>query len=516
MSNLFNTKSIRFNSYQTKLSDWSLVKIKGPDAESFLQGQLTNDVKKLGPYEAQYTTRLNRTGKIQSYAILAKGEDCFYFLVEKKLEAILLSDLEKFIIMDDVEFEKIDQSVFALFNPTLSKDVSGLFNAAFFGVPALISLESFNVPMADEKELEEIRILNGYPLWERDINSDKFLNDTYFNEIGISYKKGCFLGQETVAKIENNRGAAYYPVLLKKLGNKEKAPAVFKLEDKKVAVINYDLDNYLQAGLLRDYRVLNKTLDFGDGFKYKVEYLPFFKSNTNQELAHELYDLAVSEFQKENVEHSLELLKKAIEFDASFADAYETIGVILGRKAQYEEGILWMDKLLSVNSASVMAHTNKSLFLMKLGRIEEAEAEKGLATVKSFAVFGEEAKLKKMLDAEKQKKEAEMQKREGMFKQVLEIDEEDTVALYGLADIAFYREEYKSAVDNLEKVVKLDEKYSVAYLLLGKSLEATGNLERAMQVYKKGIDVASKRGDMMPANEMQSRLNQLVMSSGLA
>ena len=69
---------------------------------------------------------------------------------------------------------------------------------------------------------------------------------------------------------------------------------------------------------------------------------------------------------------------------------------------------------------------------------------------------------------------------------------------------------------NLERVVALDEKYSAAYLLLGKSLEASANLDRAMQVYKKGIDVASKRGDMMPANEMQSRLNQLIVASRLA
>jgi tetratricopeptide (TPR) repeat protein len=46
---------------------------------------------------------------------------------------------------------------------------------------------------------------------------------------------------------------------------------------------------------------------------------------------------------------------------------------MLGRIERFEEAITWMDKLLSVNPQSVMAHTNKSLFLMKLGKIEEAE-----------------------------------------------------------------------------------------------------------------------------------------------
>ena len=103
-----------------------------------------------------------------------------------------------------------------------------------------------------------------------------------------------------------------------------------------------------------------------------------------------------------------------------------------------------------------------------------------------------------------------------MFLQVLEIDEEDTIALYGMADIFFQRKNYQASVENLEKVVKIDEKYSAAYLMLGKAYEALLNFERAISVYQAGIIVASKRGDVMPANEMQTRLNQLVMSSRLS
>jgi len=202
-------------------------------------------------------------------------------------------------------------------------------------------------------------------------------------------------------------------------------------------------------------------------------------------------------------------------FDPSLADAYESLGVMLGRIEKYDEAIDWMNQLLTVNPQSVMAHTNKSLFLMKQGKIEEAEAEKGLATVKSFAVFGEEAKMKKQLAEEQKKKEDEILRREKMFLQVLEIDEEDTIALYGMADIFFHRKDFSSAIKNLEKVITVDSKYSTAYLLLGKAYEAISDLERATSTYQAGILVASKRGDLMPANEMQSRLNQLVMSSRL-
>jgi tetratricopeptide (TPR) repeat protein len=205
-----------------------------------------------------------------------------------------------------------------------------------------------------------------------------------------------------------------------------------------------------------------------------------------------------------------------LSFDSSLADAYESLGVMLGREEKFQEAIEWMDKLLIVNPQSVMAHTNKSLYLMRLGKIEEAEAEKSLATVKSFAVFGQEAKVKKQLAEELKKKEEEVLRREKMFLQVLEIDEEDTIALYGMSDIFFQRKDFQSAINNLEKVIAVDPKYSTAYLLLGKAYEAKGDVEKARSVYQAGIVLASKRGDMMPANEMQSRLNQLVVSPSLS
>jgi tetratricopeptide (TPR) repeat protein len=188
---------------------------------------------------------------------------------------------------------------------------------------------------------------------------------------------------------------------------------------------------------------------------------------------------------------------------------------MLGRIEKYDEGIGWMEQLLVVNPQSVMAHTNKSLFLMKLGKIEEAEAEKSLATVKSFAAFGEEAKLNKLKSEDKKKKEEDLLRREKMFLQVLEIDEQDTIALYGMADIFFQRKFFNSAICNLEKIILNDSKYSIAYLLLGKSHEAVLAIESAMEVYKAGIAIASCKGDMMPANEMQSRLNQLIVGPSL-
>jgi folate-binding protein YgfZ len=521
--------SIRFNSSQMHLQDYSLIKVTGADRESFFQGQVTNDLSLLGINQGQLTARLNRQGKLQSFFFIAKLEDCLFLLCPKILVETIKTDFEKFIIMDDVVLENIDINLWIVFNHFLedTQTIGQFFDFNFFGMNARLTLErNPTIKETDKNELEEIRVLNGRPNWGVDVDETQFINDSYLNEIAISYKKGCFLGQETAAKIENNRGAAYYPVLLKldsPIDLAQFLKADFQISllegERKAGTLLYQIKDMLQVLLFRDFRVVGCELELILGtqkIKVTVMDLPFYKSFSKKDIALELYHQGVDNFQANHLGAAQECLKKALSFDSSLADAYESLGVMLGREEKFQEAIEWMDKLLIVNPQSVMAHTNKSLYLMRLGKIEEAEAEKSLATVKSFAVFGQEAKVKKQLAEELKKKEEEVLRREKMFLQVLEIDEEDTIALYGMSDIFFQRKDFQSAINNLEKVIAVDPKYSTAYLLLGKAYEAKGDVEKARSVYQAGIVLASKRGDMMPANEMQSRLNQLVVSPSLS
>ncbi|RPJ78428.1 MAG: hypothetical protein EHM20_03940, partial [Alphaproteobacteria bacterium] len=405
--------SIRFNSSQLHLKDWSLLKVTGVDRESFFQGQVTNDLTKISINEGQLTARLNRTGKIQSIFFIAKLSDSLFLLCPRELIFIIKDDFEKFIIMDDVELEVLNLEPWLRFNPLLEKDKVPeiFFDFNFYGLNSRFVLEQHpTIPMTNVEELENIRILNGCPKWCVDVDSSNFINDSILNEIAISYKKGCFLGQETVSKIENNRGASYYPVLLT-LECDADFSACFKKdfyitydgEERKAGTLLYQVGNKLQALLFRDFRIIGRKLELK--FENKIAQvtvsdLPFYKTASGRDIAQELYHRGIEIFQGNNLALAMDYMRKALVFDAGFADAYETLGVMLGRIERYEEAIEWMDKLLAVNPQSVMAHTNKSLFLMKQGKIEEAEAEKSLATVKSFAVFGQEAKMKNLLKEE--------------------------------------------------------------------------------------------------------------------
>jgi folate-binding protein YgfZ len=519
-----NLQSVRYQCSQKNLNDWTVIKVTGADRETFFQGQVTNDLSLIKENEGQCTARLNRSGKVQSFFYIAKQSDHLLILCPSELAEYIKNDFEKFIIMDDVELEILQVKPWIIFNPFLVKEISEqtYFDFNFYGIMARFVFNKLeNVQTTDEKELEKIRILNGWPKWDQDISDKHFINDSYLNEVAISYKKGCFLGQETVAKIENNRGAAYYPMLLQleSSDNLSIEPGHdFLIEDRKAGTLNYQVENYLQVSLFRDFRIVGKKINFllaDKTYSATVMELPFYKAFNRHQIALELYHSGVDLFQNNDSKGAIEALKQAIKFDPAFADPYESLGVILGRHDKFDEAIEWMNQLLTVNPQSVMAHTNKSLYLMKLGKIEEAEAEKSLATVKSFAMFGSEAKLKKQLEEEQKKKEDDLLRREKMFLQVLEIDPDDSIALYGMADIFFFRKEFELAATNLKKVVAVDPKYSNAYLLLGKAYEAQSKTNDAKEIYQQGIHVASKQGDMMPANEMQSRLNQLVVSAGL-
>jgi Tfp pilus assembly protein PilF len=66
------------------------------------------------------------------------------------------------------------------------------------------------------------------------------------------------------------------------------------------------------------------------------------------------------------------------------------------------------------------------------------------------------------------------------------------------------------AEEHAEAAVRLDAEYSAAWKLLGRILVESGRAERAAETYRRGIEVAEKRGDQQAAKEMRVFLKRLV------
>lgn len=490
------------------------IQFSGSDVSSFLQTQSTFDIKLVSENSFHLASFLDPQGRVECYGWLVNSSGQFSYLVPDVLTEKTLERLNKFLISEDVEISSpARKDVFFLLGPEATDiQKSSTLSGELFDEEAFLQFKKFSeAPVMPESTWKLWQGLTGWPSFDGSDYSFEILNNLRLFDLSLASNKGCYPGQETVSKIATRRGAAYSPVLIELV-----APAVageiISFERKigtGVACYEWAGKYYLSAKLLRDFRVERMKLKFsiaGHDYEGIVRYYPLITGNAEAK-ARELFYEATDHFKDEELMLAEEKFRLALKIDPTFADAYESLGVMLGRQERFQEAIDLMKALSEVNPKSVLAHTNMSLYLMRLGKIPEAEEQKSLATVKSFQSFGDEAKQKEAEDNRKKQLESEWNQRESMFKQVLEIDPDDTLANYGLGSIAVEKSNWEIARVHLEKVLEQDPKYSVAYLALGKALKGLGKLEEAKAVWQEGIKVSAAKGDLMPANQMQQELN---------
>jgi tetratricopeptide (TPR) repeat protein len=497
----------RFHAGQFVVS-LSEISFSGDDVREFLQTQSTFDIEKMQDNSFHLVSFLDPQGRVECYGWLVQEEAKFRYLVPTSLIENTLARLNRFLISEDVY---LSEAINKKFHIQIGPESSGKISGEFFGEKSFLETSPSTLAVIPSSEVELWRGLTGWPSFDGSDYSHEILNNLRLFDLSLVQNKGCYPGQETVSKIATRRGAAYSPVLIEMA--KDASPGEITSFDKKigtaVACYNWEGKNYLSANLLRDFRVEKMKIHFllnGNEYDGLVRYFPLLPGDS-QEKAKELLYEASEAFRLDDLKLAEEKFRLAIKLDPAFGDAYESLGVMLGRQERFAEAIDLMKQLSEVDPKSVLAHTNMSLFLMKLGKIEEAEEQKSLATVKSFQTFGEEFKNKEAAAALKKKQQDEWAQRENMFRQVLEIDPEDTLANYGVGSIAVEKGDWQIARDHLEKVLAADPKYSVAYLALGRALKGMGKFEEAKNIWREGIKVSAAKGDLMPANQMQQELN---------
>ncbi len=95
------------------------------------------------------------------------------------------------------------------------------------------------------------------------------------------------------------------------------------------------------------------------------------------------------------------------------------------------------------------------------------------------------------------------------FRKMAQANPDDDLAHYALGQALVDADRFGEAVNVFKHVIKLNQSYSRAYLLLGQSLEKMDDESGAIDAYQVGYAAAMNRGDLMPANEMKQRLTSL-------
>jgi len=540
-------------------ADVACVRATGADAAAFLQSQLTNDIDAVGVGHGHWNARVSRTGHLQSlFSLHRVTDEVVWMLLPAESAAGLHADLDAFIFADKVELDIPEFEWAFVVGPAASVvlgelglaadgeagqlwqlDGGVLLRRSFVGDDGLIvggaaacvqavvqAADRAGVQIVSSESMsgviERLRQEAGLVRPAVDLARKRLLPETGLEQVAVSYTKGCYLGQEVIARVRTYGSLPHaLRALILEGGGIDDLPDVggdVILDDGTKAgqaasrAWSVQVDGpVLWAFLKRDHRTPGHTLTLrtAAGLRTaKVALLPLYQAADRSDRVADLYDKAVRTFAEGDVDAALALLEAALRLDPEFADGYEAIGVMLGRSGRFHEAIDVFKRLEEVAPHEPIVHTNLSLYYMKLGDKETAERHAGLAARMSLSKdAGQSGKSASEVAAEADvARRADAERKARMFGQVLDFDPVDPIALFGLGTALSILGRWDDAVDALEKAQQADAKNAAVYLAHGKALERLSRDAEAVQVYRSGMEVASRRGDLMPLREMESRV----------
>jgi folate-binding protein YgfZ len=219
------------------------VEIVGADRLRFLNAYVTCDVKALAPGEGAYGFLTNPQGRILSDLVAMAHADRLWLLLPPDQEEAVTKHLQKYILADRVEVRPLgDMQPITLIGPGAAAALgdaelpppgdwrharskvhgtevalqrSGRLGAEAYTlwVSASIAgllierlLEEPGVTRVGFEALELLRTEAGIPSFGRDFGPENFPQETGAEEAAVSYTKGCYLGQEVVARIHYRGG----------------------------------------------------------------------------------------------------------------------------------------------------------------------------------------------------------------------------------------------------------------------------------------------------------------------
>ena len=219
-----------------RLPNRALVEFTGEDRARFLHNFCTNDIKALGVDSGCEAIFTNIKARAMGHGFVFAGESSHWLETGTAGLDELLQHLDKYLITDDVEINRRDDlqqvlvtgpaalervatacSLAGSLDPFSQVRVEQLWlrRSDPFGQPGITiagpeaELDAFigvlcpaGRPVADADAFEPVRLQAGFPNYGLDFSEDHLAPEVGRIEQAISYRKGCYLGQEPIARID--------------------------------------------------------------------------------------------------------------------------------------------------------------------------------------------------------------------------------------------------------------------------------------------------------------------------
>ena len=199
------------------LSKRAKFRITGADRLRFLNGQITNDLRKASETSAIEACILTAKGKTDAHIYISASGDSFLVDAAADLRQTLTVRLERYVIADDVQIEDVTDH-FSLFH-VLSQQSPALEHGRIVSVRRFaepgwdmsgdaaqqhVSLQelSSRSALCDSDAVEVMRIKQGIPRWSRELTNDIIPIEANLEQRAIDYQKGCYIGQEVISRIK--------------------------------------------------------------------------------------------------------------------------------------------------------------------------------------------------------------------------------------------------------------------------------------------------------------------------
>ena len=199
------------------LSARAKFRVTGTDRFRFLNGQITNDLRKASETVAIEACVLNAKGKMNVHIFICALGESFLVDAESNLRETLGTRLERYVIADDVQFEDVTDQ-FGLFHVLSSEaptpEHGRIVSALRFAEPgwdiwsdpahhdAVREQFSSAFHFLGPAAAEVMRIEQGIPRWGSELTEEIIPIEANLEQRTIDYEKGCYIGQEVISRMK--------------------------------------------------------------------------------------------------------------------------------------------------------------------------------------------------------------------------------------------------------------------------------------------------------------------------